>query len=157
MSDEHKARLERVDKNGPIPAHRPELGPCWLWKGAKTRGYGVVWANGRNQRAHRFFYEMTHGKIPEGMQPDHLCRVRSCVNLKHLEIVTPLENTLRGNGPTAINARKTRCLKGHLLRGRNLRIDALKSGREGRACRMCARLRKRRYDRDAALARMGKD
>lgn len=70
---------------------------CWVWQHYKDRkGYGVIKRNGRNRQAHCHFYELLRGKIPEGMQLDHLCRNTSCVNPDHLEIVTNAENTRRG-------------------------------------------------------------
>ena len=61
-------------------------GSCWLWVGGISRyGYGEFWHNGGNYRAHRFSYELLVGPIPEGLQIDHLCRVRNCVNPARLE------------------------------------------------------------------------
>ena len=85
---------------------------CWLWTGAKSGGYGCFNRGGKTQRAHRFSYELT-ANIPEGLVLDHICRVRSCVNPAHLQVVTNKENILRGVSPTAINARKVKCGKGH--------------------------------------------
>lgn len=70
---------------------------CWIWqmKIHKTTGYGTVRVAGKDWLAHRWYYEQAHGPIPEGMQVDHLCRVRTCVNPGHLEVVTPKENTRR--------------------------------------------------------------
>ena len=79
--------------------------------------------------------------IADGLQIDHLCRVRCCVNPAHLEPVTPRENTLRGVGVTAKNAAKTHCSKGHPLSDENLLV--LASGR--RVCRACARSNGKRY------------
>lgn len=80
--------------------HKTET--CWFWTGPKTKdGYGCVRVGGSksNQCAHRVAYEMTHGtKIPAGLQIDHLCRVHSCVNPAHLEVVTQEENQRRGRG-----------------------------------------------------------
>ncbi len=73
---------------------------CWLWRGGTSNGYGLLHLskNGRKTsvRAHRFAYEAMIGPIPKGLQLDHLCRVRSCVNPKHLEPVTNAENVRRG-------------------------------------------------------------
>src|SRR6516164_7314046 len=70
---------------------------CWLWFGVQTKdGYGR-WGGGANRKlAHRISYERAKGPVPIGMQIDHLCRVRCCVNPDHLEVVTPLENNARG-------------------------------------------------------------
>lgn len=88
---------------------------CWIWFGAITpRGYGSMKLTGKkNVSAHRFSYESLVGKIPKGLTIDHTCRVRNCVNPKHLEPVTMYENMKRGFNPAAINLRKTRCKNGH--------------------------------------------
>lgn len=133
---------EKVNKDGPVSPFRPDLGPCWIWLGCihKT-GYGIFW-NRRHISAHRFSLELALGRSLEYLDADHLCRVRACVNPSHLEPVTNRENVLRGNGPTAINARKNECPKGHPLVAGNLKKDK----RGGRSCRIChntaARLRR---------------
>ena len=87
---------EKVEKCGPVPAGRPDLGSCWLWRGRlNTDGYGTFKVDGGRFGAHRFAYELVVSKIPEGLQIDHLCRVRHCVNPAHLEPVTSRENSLR--------------------------------------------------------------
>lgn len=72
---------------------------CWLWTGKKgSKGYGLVHVDakaGTQQQAHRAAYELTIGTIPEGLELDHLCRVRPCVNPAHLEPVTRAENMRR--------------------------------------------------------------
>ena len=74
----------------------PKTG-CWNWQGSKTKlGYGRISLNGKPVMAHRFFYEMHKGKIPEGYTLDHLCRNSSCVNPDHLEPVLHAENCRRG-------------------------------------------------------------
>lgn len=71
--------------------------PCWIWQlSLKGNGYGQLMAGGRNQPAHRYYYEQIHGALPRRMQLDHLCRVRRCVNPEHLEPVTNGENCRRG-------------------------------------------------------------
>lgn len=142
-----KERFEsKVDKNGPVPQHRPDLGPCWLWTAALTGGgYGymrvgsMVDGTRGHARASRVAYEMFRGPIPEGLQLDHLCRVRACVNPDHLEAVTQRVNLLRGETLVAANAKKTHCPNGHPLVGDNLDKHSLKRGR--RICRACINLR----------------
>jgi len=91
---------------------------CWQWNHAiMPNGYGrIAWgtrADRHQAYAHRFVYEWMRGKIPVGLQLDHLCRNRACVNPQHLETVTSRENTLRGTSPAAVNARMTACKNGH--------------------------------------------
>ena len=117
-------------------------GGCWMWVAACTRGgYGHFQLGGRWVRAHRFSYEALVGPIPPGLQIDHLCRVRACVNPAHLEPVTCRENLLRGDTLTARNAAKTHCPQGHSYDEANTYIRST----GGRNCRAC--------DRDSARRR----
>lgn len=89
----------KVDFTGPVPAHRPDLGECWLWTGGRQRtGYGRF-GIGQSYKvlAYRFAYEFCVGVVPAGLTLDHLCRIRLCVNPWHLEPVTHLENVRRGS------------------------------------------------------------
>ena len=127
----------KVNKNGPVPDYRPNLGPCWLWIGAGSgKGYRRFWINQHTVRAHRFAYEILVGPIPAGLELDHLCRIRHCVNPAHLEPVPGQVNTLRGISPSAQNAKKTRCPKGHPYDEENTRLY-----RGRRYCRACSQAR----------------
>ena len=87
---------------------------CWEWLGRKRKGYGRCYiGNGKFRPSHRVAYMLLIGEYENGLILDHLCRNNGCCNPSHLEPVTPRENTLRGFGPTAINARKKFCPKGH--------------------------------------------
>lgn len=120
-------------------------GGCWLWSGQlNVGGYGVVSTLGHRSMAHRVSFERSRGPIPAGLELDHLCRVRCCVNPAHLEPVTTKENVLRGNGPSALNAQKTHCYQGHRLSGSNLKIKYLK-GTPRRHCMECNRINNRLY------------
>jgi hypothetical protein len=129
---------EKVDRDGPDGFHSQtgaNLGPCWLWTASQDRyGYGQMKINGRRARPHRFAYELLVGPIPEGLDLDHLCRVRLCVNPYHLEPVTNLENILRGDGIQVRNAAKTHCLSGHAFTPENTYV-----GRGHRKCQTCQR------------------
>jgi len=84
----------------PIPYKIQDTGyetPCWLWQRCCNRsGYGKIRGDGRSRGAHQFYYEKARGPVPPGLNLDHLCRQRACVNPDHLEIVTSAVNTQRG-------------------------------------------------------------
>jgi hypothetical protein len=117
---------------------------CWLWLAAVTDGYGMFWLDRRYQKAHRVAYEMLVGPIPEGLQLDHLCRVRNCVNPAHLEPVTALVNQQRGVGTFAdTHGKKTHCVHGHEFTADNTYWFTNSRGFRGRMCKACCRDRDR--------------
>lgn len=96
---------------------------CWPFSDLRSDiGYGFIWDGFRTVGAHCFSLALIGKRAAPGQHVDHLCRNPACVNPSHLEIVTGRENTLRGVGPTAINARKTHCIRGHELSGDNLYV-----------------------------------
>lgn len=114
---------------------------CWLWTAyTYPNGYGQFWFNGKMGYAHRFAYQQAKGAIPEGLEIDHLCGVRNCVNPDHLEAVTHRENVLRGNAPSAKHAGKTHCKRGHEFTEVNTIVTS-----RGRMCRACHRDLQRVY------------
>lgn len=149
----HYLRWSRTGEEGPVePKRRASFwervaitGPddCWLWDHPDpSTGYGVVTAARRRYTAHRWAYEQLVGPIPEGLQLDHLCRNRLCVNPAHLEPVTHVENTMRGESIAAQNARKTHCKRGHEFTPENTVWETNSNGRPARRCRACRRLKR---------------
>lgn len=118
---------------------------CWLWPGAKVRGYGQIRlylpgaSKSVSRLTHRVVWEYVMGVIPADLELDHLCRRPACCNPAHLEPVTRLENVRRGLGNQ--NVGKTHCDRGHPLSGTNLRIEPYGS----RRCVQCCREAGRRY------------
>jgi HNH endonuclease len=141
----------KVNKSGPVPAHRPRLGPCWVWMGARTskgpKGYGL-WNRGTPSRVpylvHRSTYEDTAGPIPEGLDLDHLCRTRLCCNPSHVEPVTRRTNIVRGLDFRILSAH---CRNGHLYDDSNTAYEKTRiPGRQGRRrCKACAAAAQERH------------
>lgn len=130
------------------PPYTVDGAGCWVWPGRSAR---------RPYGPYKRFYAAFREPIPEGMVGDHLCQNKPCVNPWHIEVVTKKENTLRGFGAPAINARKTRCDHGHEYTPENTVLS-----REGwRSCRECRRrkfkainARRREYDKAWRAARI---
>ena len=127
-----KDKIERYSIPVPVTG-------CWLWTGSLNgHGYGKVRdRDSRLQTAHRASYRAFVGPIPEGLDLDHLCRVRCCVNPAHLEPVTRRENVRRGEAgrdPQSV------CKRGHPMAGDNVAPSGAR-----RRCRACMRERDRRY------------
>lgn len=119
-------RFAKASREGPPPEYRPELGPCLLYTGAtNSSGYGQFRYEQRNGYAHRYAWERVKGRIPARLTIDHLCRVRTCVRLEHLELVDGPTNTRRG-----VKAKK-KCPKGHRYPDDDI------SHPRGRRCPVC--------------------
>lgn len=84
-----------MNKEGPIPAHRPELGPCWEWIRFTCKipgAYPQFWTGVAKMAAHRFSWELSNGPIPTGMWVLHHCDNPRCVRPDHLFLGTRLDN-----------------------------------------------------------------
>ena len=123
-------------------------GDCWVWTAFINEcGYGQF---GDGETAHLWLWRHLVGPVPAGLELDHLCRNRVCVNPDHLQPVPKRVNWLRGFNPMAKNARKTHCPRGHAYDGANVLIYTRPSGQTSRYCRACAKERKRHDGRMAA-------
>jgi hypothetical protein len=111
---------------------------CWEWLASRNAfGYGQFY-DGRTMRlAHVIAYELLVGPVPEGLDLDHVCRNRSCVNPDHLEPVTRRENIARGSSHVARQIAQDECKYQHPLDGVNSYVDS----RGRRICRACVRRR----------------
>lgn len=146
LCHKHYARLRR---HGDVNVTLRDTGPpmqriqrrvavdssgCWLWTGTIDKaGYGRLSVGGRAWLAHRLSYELHVGPIPDGLELDHLCAVRGCVNPEHLEPVTPQENKRRMLA--AAITERTHCPQGHPYAGDNLFYEAGSTSRRCRTCR----------------------
>ena len=106
-------------------------GGCLLWLDAfnKKTGCGVIKRNGKTHNAHKYLYELARGKVPHGLELDHTCMTRRCVNVDHMEPVTGLVNTQR------YWAARTTCRRGHEISKENTRVESAGF----RRCLICAR------------------
>jgi hypothetical protein len=125
---------------------------CWLWRGPVDPrfGYARTTLHGLRMGVHEAAHRMFIGDIDEGLELDHLCRVRHCCNPQHLEAVTREENMrrMRHPWPTEPTSFKTRCVNGHEYTDDNTYVR-----RDGdKYCRTCARIGNavRRENRRAA-------
>lgn len=149
----------KVDKSGPVPECDQELGPCWLWTGAihKNTGYGICApAKDRTMGVHVLAWELCVGDVFPGLSIDHLCRIKSCVNPRHLEPVTQAENVRRGTAGEASTARskaQTRCKRGHEFTEANTYMKT--AGHAQRSCRACNSQSQRRLQARLAAKHYG--
>lgn len=117
LCNSHWSQRKKGHKLSPIVTHETkeerfwrqvkkseEKDGCWVWTASESgkfagkkdkQGYGMIYHDGKREMAHRFSFKLLKGEIGEGMQLDHLCRNKMCVNPDHLQIVTYLENMKR--------------------------------------------------------------
>ncbi len=118
---------------------------CWEWMGSiSLTGYGQFSRDGKTMLAHRVAYIWAKGEIPEGLEIDHLCRNRKCVNPSHMELVTRSENIRRGLLPEIgrkYGESKTHCPQGHPYSEQN---TYHRPDRPSRDCKICRKEASRR-------------
>jgi hypothetical protein len=148
---------KKVNRNGPVPPLRPELGPCWLHEGTPEKATGHVRCDINRVRdyVHRFVYRALVAPIPDGKEIDHQCHNadpscpsdatcvhRRCANPDHLAAVTHRENMDRSPNNLAVKNRlKTHCPHGHPYDQANTLVTPY----GGRACRACNRAAQQRF------------
>lgn len=102
-------RLWAKSLEGPVPLHRPDLGPCLLFTGhVRKNGYGAILAGGDRRHwisAHVAAWVVMYGPVQEGFEVCHKCDVRNCIRPTHLFLGTRKDNMLDA-------ARKGRTTKG---------------------------------------------
>lgn len=110
---------------------------CWVWQGAvfkkPTGNYGMIRigpaGGSKTYKAHRISYEVFVGDIPKGLEIDHTCRNKLCINPEHLEPVTHTENMHR-----RLDVFKSHCKHGHEMSEGNTYIEP-NGDRHCRACK----------------------
>lgn len=144
-TEKSRAEIERtLSRHGRhIEFHRCG---CWEWTGPTTdKGYARIsqsktsWVLG-----HRLFFEIFRGKVPDGLDLDHLCRNRNCINPSHLEPVSRRENVMRGRSPFILAHHSGSCVRGHQMTPDNTYI----SPKGQKHCKACRQMReKKRQDK----------
>jgi len=158
-TEAHRVMRILVARSEPAPSPKgiPDTSPCLIWQGCTvTDGYGFIRAGGHQMHTQRAAWLSMVGPIgtdDNGRSLDVylLCQVKTCVNPKHLELVTHAEARLRQE------QKRTHCNHGHELTKANtvMRPPKERGKKPYRACRTCATGDQLRYQarRKAARAR----
>jgi hypothetical protein len=144
---------QRTGTRGPAPRpvldrllDRIEVGDpneCWPISGPWNNGYPRITVGSRADgtrttlTAHAVLYDLVVGDAEPDDVKDHLCRNHACGNPDHVEPVPNAENVLRGEGPTAVNARRDECSHKHAFTLESTIWDVRADGRILRRCRTC--------------------
>lgn len=126
---------------------------CWLWIGScNDDGYATFGVDGVVVSGHVFIYTAAHGRVTKGRELDHLCRVRCCVNLLHLEAVTKSVNQKRGLAATSYGAalriaakRRRASTRTHCKYGHEFTVDNTIYRGFSKTCRRCLAVKCKRY------------
>ncbi len=116
---------------------------CWLWTArVNDDGYGEFRAFAKNVKAHFYSFVIYKGPVPQGLEIDHECKRRNCVNPRHLRAIPHAKNVIRGE--EHYKRQQTHCQRGHEFTAANTGYN-----REKRYCRACSNAaqnaRKRKY------------
>ena len=157
-----RGHLQELIRTG----HPDKSDECWPWPGARnSKGYGLIWFDGRMQLAHRVAYELHIGPIPDGLMLDHICHERACFNPRHLQPVTNSQNMQNRAGLNVNNASGHRGVSWH-KRESGWRVQVWRDGINhygglfrsiDDAVAAAERLRKELGVRDTASSRKGYD
>lgn len=125
---------ESIDLSSPCINHTGYIG---------KNGYGLLTYNGHRTTAHRATYMAFYGKDSVlGLDVDHACENRACINILHLQAIPHKENLAKSSSASAVNARKTHCNVGHEYTEDNTYRQGT-----GRSCKTC-RNRRSKEQRD---------